>query len=154
MPLPPPPPHRRRRCSRPELLIVVELISLINLRLFLPHHWFSYRHSCNHHRQSANPDRLCSPWHRQECHLHCHSLYLRTPSFNFPPDVDSRPIRFGSCLLLGASSAHLTRHQDTVVDPAFAVLGVILILTGLPSAFWGHKNRWYTSIANSPNNNV
>uniref|UniRef100_A0A8H8CQJ7 TM7S3/TM198-like domain-containing protein n=1 Tax=Psilocybe cubensis TaxID=181762 RepID=A0A8H8CQJ7_PSICU len=31
---------------------------------------------------------------------------------------------------------------DTRVDPAFAVLGVILILTGLPSAFWGHKNRW------------
>ncbi|KAF8973691.1 hypothetical protein BDZ97DRAFT_1776306 [Flammula alnicola] len=30
----------------------------------------------------------------------------------------------------------------TRVDPAFAVLGVILILTGLPSAFWGHKNRW------------
>ncbi|KAF9523604.1 hypothetical protein CPB83DRAFT_821301 [Crepidotus variabilis] len=30
----------------------------------------------------------------------------------------------------------------TKVDPAFAVLGVILILTGLPSAFWGHKNRW------------
>ncbi|KAJ3524275.1 hypothetical protein NMY22_g11072 [Coprinellus aureogranulatus] len=31
---------------------------------------------------------------------------------------------------------------DTRVDPAFGVLGVILILTGLPSAFWGHKNRW------------
>ncbi|KAF4623782.1 hypothetical protein D9613_002082 [Agrocybe pediades] len=30
----------------------------------------------------------------------------------------------------------------TKLDPAFAVLGVILILTGLPSAFWGHKNRW------------
>ncbi|KAF5323351.1 hypothetical protein D9611_005801 [Ephemerocybe angulata] len=30
----------------------------------------------------------------------------------------------------------------TKVDPAFGVLGVILILTGLPSAFWGHKNRW------------
>ncbi|KAK7468785.1 hypothetical protein VKT23_003286 [Stygiomarasmius scandens] len=31
---------------------------------------------------------------------------------------------------------------DTRLDPAFGVLGVILILTGLPSAFWGHKNRW------------
>lgn len=31
---------------------------------------------------------------------------------------------------------------DTHVDPAFGVLGAILILTGLPSAFLGHKNRW------------
>ncbi|KAL0578736.1 hypothetical protein V5O48_003292 [Marasmius crinis-equi] len=31
---------------------------------------------------------------------------------------------------------------DTKLDPAFGVLGAILILTGLPSAFWGHKNRW------------
>ncbi|KAI0067798.1 hypothetical protein BV25DRAFT_1794373 [Artomyces pyxidatus] len=30
----------------------------------------------------------------------------------------------------------------TKVDPAFGVLGAILILTGLPSAFLGHKNRW------------
>ncbi|KAJ3563210.1 hypothetical protein NP233_g9088 [Leucocoprinus birnbaumii] len=29
-----------------------------------------------------------------------------------------------------------------LVDPGFGVLGAILILTGLPSAFWGHKNRW------------
>lgn len=32
----------------------------------------------------------------------------------------------------------------TEITPAFGVLGGILILTGLPSAFWGHKNRWYT----------
>lgn len=32
---------------------------------------------------------------------------------------------------------------ETKLDPAFGVLGAILILTGLPSAFWGHKNRWY-----------
>lgn len=32
---------------------------------------------------------------------------------------------------------------ETRLDPAFGVLGAILILTGLPSAFWGHKNRWY-----------
>ncbi|KAF8523049.1 hypothetical protein BU17DRAFT_44118 [Hysterangium stoloniferum] len=31
---------------------------------------------------------------------------------------------------------------DTKVDPAFGVLGALLILTGLPSAFLGHKNRW------------
>ncbi|KAF9015484.1 hypothetical protein BDQ17DRAFT_1386211 [Cyathus striatus] len=31
---------------------------------------------------------------------------------------------------------------DTKLDPAFGVLGAILIITGLPSAFWGHKNRW------------
>ncbi|KAH7928519.1 hypothetical protein BV22DRAFT_1082819 [Leucogyrophana mollusca] len=31
---------------------------------------------------------------------------------------------------------------ETKITPAFGVLGAILILTGLPSAFWGHKNRW------------
>ena len=31
---------------------------------------------------------------------------------------------------------------DTHIDPGFGVLGAILILTGLPSAFLGHKNRW------------
>ncbi|KAH8835265.1 hypothetical protein DL96DRAFT_1675364 [Flagelloscypha sp. PMI_526] len=31
---------------------------------------------------------------------------------------------------------------ETKVDPAFGVLGALLILTGLPSAFMGHKNRW------------
>ncbi|KAI6047725.1 hypothetical protein EDC04DRAFT_15946 [Pisolithus marmoratus] len=31
---------------------------------------------------------------------------------------------------------------DTKITPAFGVLGAILVLTGLPSAFWGHKNRW------------
>ncbi|KAI0274746.1 hypothetical protein BC834DRAFT_839815 [Gloeopeniophorella convolvens] len=31
---------------------------------------------------------------------------------------------------------------STKVDPAFGVLGAVLILTGLPSAFLGHKNRW------------
>ncbi|OBZ78794.1 hypothetical protein A0H81_00852 [Grifola frondosa] len=33
-------------------------------------------------------------------------------------------------------------HLDTKIDPAFGVLGAILILTGIPSAFLGHKNRW------------
>ena len=33
---------------------------------------------------------------------------------------------------------------DTKLDPGFGVLGGLLILTGVPSAFLGHKNRWYT----------
>ena len=33
---------------------------------------------------------------------------------------------------------------DTKLDPGFGVLGALLILTGFPSAFLGHKNRWYT----------
>jgi hypothetical protein len=35
-----------------------------------------------------------------------------------------------------------TIHLNTKVDGAFAVLGVVLVLTGLPTAFMGHKNRW------------
>lgn len=35
---------------------------------------------------------------------------------------------------------------DTRITPAFSVLGALLILTGLPSAFWGHKNRWYARV--------
>ncbi|GJE85732.1 atrophin-1 family-like protein [Phanerochaete sordida] len=34
------------------------------------------------------------------------------------------------------------RHLDTKLDPGFGVLGALLILTGIPSAFLGHKNRW------------
>lgn len=33
---------------------------------------------------------------------------------------------------------------STDLDPGFGVLGALLILTGIPSAFLGHKNRWYT----------
>lgn len=33
-------------------------------------------------------------------------------------------------------------HLVTKVNGAFAVAGIVLILTGLPMAFWGHKNRW------------
>ncbi|PWZ02875.1 hypothetical protein BCV70DRAFT_7645 [Testicularia cyperi] len=35
-----------------------------------------------------------------------------------------------------------TLPLKTVIDPAFGVLGAILILTGLPMAFYGHRNRW------------
>ena len=31
---------------------------------------------------------------------------------------------------------------NTHLDPAFGVLGALLVLTGIPTAFWGHKNRW------------
>ncbi|GAK62472.1 uncharacterized protein PAN0_001d0672 [Moesziomyces antarcticus] len=31
---------------------------------------------------------------------------------------------------------------DTIIDPAFGVLGVILIGAGLPMGFYGHRNRW------------
>ncbi|PBK77442.1 hypothetical protein ARMSODRAFT_949365 [Armillaria solidipes] len=41
-----------------------------------------------------------------------------------------------------ASASATPITLDTKLDPAFGVLGAILILTGLPSAFWGHKNRW------------
>ncbi|KAH9837044.1 uncharacterized protein C8Q71DRAFT_796479 [Rhodofomes roseus] len=41
-----------------------------------------------------------------------------------------------------SASAEALRTLDTQIDPAFGVLGALLILTGLPSAFLGHKNRW------------
>ncbi|KAJ1030439.1 hypothetical protein NDA16_001348 [Ustilago loliicola] len=30
----------------------------------------------------------------------------------------------------------------TIIDPAFGVLGAILIISGLPMGFYGHRNRW------------
>ncbi|PCH33856.1 hypothetical protein WOLCODRAFT_112667 [Wolfiporia cocos MD-104 SS10] len=41
-----------------------------------------------------------------------------------------------------ASASATPIALDTKIDPAFGVLGALLILTGLPSAFLGHKNRW------------
>ncbi|KAG8755459.1 hypothetical protein FRC12_010880, partial [Ceratobasidium sp. 428] len=41
-----------------------------------------------------------------------------------------------------SATAAASIHLDTRVDPTFGVLGALLILTGLPTAFWGHKNRW------------
>ncbi|KAI0257446.1 hypothetical protein BJV78DRAFT_1272441 [Lactifluus subvellereus] len=41
-----------------------------------------------------------------------------------------------------ASSTASATVLATKIDPAFGVLGAVLILTGLPSAFLGHKNRW------------
>ncbi|KIP12493.1 hypothetical protein PHLGIDRAFT_124031 [Phlebiopsis gigantea 11061_1 CR5-6] len=34
------------------------------------------------------------------------------------------------------------RQLQTKIDPGFGVLGALLIITGIPSAFLGHKNRW------------
>ena len=33
-------------------------------------------------------------------------------------------------------------HLDTHVNAAFGIGGALLILTGLPMTFYGHKNRW------------
>ncbi|KAJ7169773.1 hypothetical protein C8R46DRAFT_210667 [Mycena filopes] len=41
-----------------------------------------------------------------------------------------------------SASAVPSNVLATRIDPAFGVLGAILILTGVPSAFFGHKNRW------------
>lgn len=41
-----------------------------------------------------------------------------------------------------ASSTASATILATKIDPAFSILGTVLILTGLPSAFLGHKNRW------------
>ncbi|KAF9517462.1 hypothetical protein BS47DRAFT_1290692 [Hydnum rufescens UP504] len=41
-----------------------------------------------------------------------------------------------------ASPSPTPIHLNTRVDPAFGVLGALLIISGLPLAFWGHKNRW------------
>ncbi|RDB28626.1 hypothetical protein Hypma_015637 [Hypsizygus marmoreus] len=58
-------------------------------------------------------------------------------TYTITPTVSSTP----------SSSASATPTPTPIVlqtklDPAFGVLGAILIITGLPSAFWGHKNRW------------
>lgn len=51
-----------------------------------------------------------------------------TPTATAPPSKTSSPAEI---------------RLDTTLDPGFGVLGVLLILTGIPSAFLGHKNRWY-----------
>ncbi|KAJ7357256.1 hypothetical protein DFH08DRAFT_1076261 [Mycena albidolilacea] len=47
---------------------------------------------------------------------------------------------------VSASSASASAAPDhvlaTKLDPGFGVLGAVLIITGVPSAFFGHKNRW------------
>ncbi|KAJ7783670.1 hypothetical protein DFH07DRAFT_197397 [Mycena maculata] len=41
-----------------------------------------------------------------------------------------------------SASAIPNNVLSTTLDPAFGVLGAVLIITGVPSAFFGHKNRW------------
>ena len=36
---------------------------------------------------------------------------------------------------------------DIVIDPAYGVLGALLILSGIPLAVLGVKNRWYVPTA-------
>ncbi|KAF8269319.1 hypothetical protein EI94DRAFT_1725462 [Lactarius quietus] len=56
------------------------------------------------------------------------------------------PTSSTSSLNVSATSSPSPSASPTVlatkIDPAFGVLGTVLILTGLPSAFLGHKNRW------------
>nr|GAT44096.1 predicted protein [Mycena chlorophos] len=51
-----------------------------------------------------------------------------------------------SSAVSASASASASAGPDTVLatklDPAFGVLGAVLIITGVPSAFFGHKNRW------------
>ncbi|KAG9121284.1 hypothetical protein FRC07_002812, partial [Ceratobasidium sp. 392] len=58
--------------------------------------------------------------------------YTLTPSSTVSATASSTP----------SATAVPSIHLDTRVDPTFGVLGALLILTGLPTAFWGHKNRW------------
>jgi hypothetical protein len=62
-----------------------------------------------------------------------------TSSFNvtYTPTPTSSPSASES-----ASATPQPIVLETKVDPAFGVLGALLILSGIPSAFWGHKNRW------------
>ncbi|KZV92487.1 hypothetical protein EXIGLDRAFT_768929 [Exidia glandulosa HHB12029] len=53
------------------------------------------------------------------------------------------PVTFAVSATVAAPTPTQTQVLlDTHLDPAFGVLGAILILTGLPTAFLGHKNRW------------
>ncbi|EKM61226.1 uncharacterized protein PHACADRAFT_247701 [Phanerochaete carnosa HHB-10118-sp] len=61
--------------------------------------------------------------------------------------VTPTPTSSGSAAASQTTSASATptpdpRHLETKLDPGFGVLGALLILTGIPSAFLGHKNRW------------
>ncbi|KAJ7900232.1 hypothetical protein B0H14DRAFT_2672818 [Mycena olivaceomarginata] len=48
-----------------------------------------------------------------------------------------------SAVSASASASAAPDHVlATKLDPGFGVLGAVLIITGVPSAFFGHKNRW------------
>ena len=60
-------------------------------------------------------------------------------AFNVTLTIASTPT---STVNASATSTASATILATKIDPAFGVLGTVLILTGLPSAFLGHKNRW------------
>lgn len=57
-----------------------------------------------------------------------------------PSSTSSSAASATSTALIRSSNSSLP--LDTVIDPAFGVLGAILIVAGLPMAFYGHRNRW------------
>ncbi|KAG6878656.1 hypothetical protein C0993_001179 [Termitomyces sp. T159_Od127] len=68
-------------------------------------------------------------------------------TFNVTRTISSTSSSVSSSASSASSSASASPTPspivlDTKLDPAFGVLGALLIITGLPSAFWGHKNRW------------
>ncbi|KAG6911520.1 hypothetical protein DXG01_011822 [Tephrocybe rancida] len=63
-------------------------------------------------------------------------------TFNVTRTVSATSSSSSSTTSASASPTPPPIVLNTKLDPAFAVLGALLIITGLPSAFWGHKNRW------------
>ncbi|KAI0320363.1 hypothetical protein OF83DRAFT_1053207 [Amylostereum chailletii] len=59
-----------------------------------------------------------------------------------PTSTSAASISPSASASASASATPAPITLDTTLDPAFGVLGALLILTGLPSAFLGHKNRW------------
>lgn len=83
------------------------------------------------------------------------SILTTTVVTDVPVIVVGTPATTNAANATNAPSANATQAVtlDTHVDPAFGVLGAILIITGIPNAFWGHKNRWCaraSSLCGSP----
>ncbi|KAF9076171.1 hypothetical protein BDP27DRAFT_1380265 [Rhodocollybia butyracea] len=73
------------------------------------------------------------------------STFTTVLTTTFNVSLTATPTSSSSTSTSASASASATADPNvlqTKLDPAFGVLGAILILTGLPSAFWGHKNRW------------
>ncbi|KAF8634405.1 hypothetical protein AX15_000857 [Amanita polypyramis BW_CC] len=73
---------------------------------------------------------------------HTTQIVTVLPAIHNVSITSSTPPAPTSSAAVSPSSTRTPIVLATKIDPAFAVLGVLLILTGLPSAFWGHKNRW------------
>ncbi|KAJ6519711.1 hypothetical protein C8R45DRAFT_1048516 [Mycena sanguinolenta] len=61
-----------------------------------------------------------------------------TPTSSLPSSTSAS----ASATVSPSASATPSNVLATKLDPAFGVLGAVLIITGVPSAFFGHKNRW------------